>query len=842
MWFEVLGLWLLNLAFSLANYKQQTTNKLIFKFIFMLPFFWYMLKVIICSGILFAYYWIFLRNKIFHGYNRFYLLASILLSLVLPILKINFWQPAGQQNQAIRILQTVSVGDDYMSRVVISGTESSWKAENLYMIVYILVSVIFLVALLRTLFLIRTLLKNYPVQHIEEVAFINTQHQSTPFSFLKYIFWNSDIDMDTITGKQIFKHEVAHIQQKHTHDKLFVNIVLIFYWCNPFFWLYRRELNMIHEFIADKKAVEDSDTAAFAAMILQAAYPKQQFELVNNFFYSPIKRRLLMLSKNKNPRVNYLGRIMVLPLMVLVFAAFSLKTKDNKKQASELEIPAIHETAATIEIPATTLSLSIADTVPARAVTGVNPNSTDPLYIVNGKETDKAIAVNIQAADIEDMRVIKDAAVLKLYGEKGKNGVVIINTKAGAISPDYWTGGSLTVHGANISQVLGKSPLLIVDNIEYPGKTLNEIAALNGIKRLENIDIYGAEAMKTYGEKARDGLIIAYTSAARKELTEIRSENDLPLVNLADSMGLAALKLKQLKEEELSAKTLYEQKVVVGMKLNDMNLQNQKLMLQMQRKANTLLEEKMATERRLTEQEMKLRKLQLEKQKQELQLASLNYANAPQKQPEVIEVQGKAMSPVFTEVEQPARFTGGKEAWQKFLQKNLKANTPVDHGAKAGIYKVELSFIINIDGSLSDIRCEKDPGFGTCEEAIRLIKTTPKWQPAVQNGKKVKCYFRQPITFVVEDAGVKQQALLYKVPLKVHTLDKGEIKTYHMADNGEFIIQSNLLYYVNGQVSNNPESVIKSNILYMESYDAASGKKLFGEKGKNGVLLLRTKS
>lgn len=295
----------------------------------MLPFFWYMLKVIICSGILFGYYWFFLRNKIFHRYNRFYLLAAMSLSLLLPLLKINFWQPAADTNQAIRVLQAVSAGDEYMENIVLTAKRSNWSLEQLYPIIYVLVSFIFFFVMLRTLYLIRTLLKKYPVQRVEDVAFVNTEDDSTPFSFLKYIFWNSSIDIDTTTGRQIFKHEVAHIQEKHTHDKLFVNIILIFCWCNPFFWLYRKELNMIHEFIADKKAVEDSDTSAFAAMILQAAYPKHRFELANNFFYSPIKRRLMMLTKNKNPRVNYFGRIMVLPLAVLIFAAFTLKTKSN---------------------------------------------------------------------------------------------------------------------------------------------------------------------------------------------------------------------------------------------------------------------------------------------------------------------------------------------------------------------------------------------------------------------------------------------------------------------------------------------------------------------------------
>ncbi|MEJ7675117.1 MAG: M56 family metallopeptidase [Chitinophagaceae bacterium] len=129
------------------------------------------------------------------------------------------------------------------------------------------------------------------------------------FLFLIIFSGNDKIDINSATGKQIFKHEVAHVQEKHSYDKIFINIVLIFFWCNPFFWLIRKELNIIHEFIADKKALDDSDTAAFAAMILQATYPLQQFTITNNFFYSPLKRRLAHVNKKQKSEINYASRL-----------------------------------------------------------------------------------------------------------------------------------------------------------------------------------------------------------------------------------------------------------------------------------------------------------------------------------------------------------------------------------------------------------------------------------------------------------------------------------------------------------------------------------------------------
>jgi hypothetical protein len=124
-----------------------------------------------------------------------------------------------------------------MDNIIVSTNKevASFDITQLYPFAYMLVSLILLTIFLHTLFAIFNLLKQYPKQIIGKISFVNTEAKSTPFSFLNYIFWNCNIDMETTTGNQIFKHEVAHVQEKHTYDKLFINIVLIFFWCNPFY-------------------------------------------------------------------------------------------------------------------------------------------------------------------------------------------------------------------------------------------------------------------------------------------------------------------------------------------------------------------------------------------------------------------------------------------------------------------------------------------------------------------------------------------------------------------------------------------------------------------------------
>ncbi len=105
---------------------------------------------------------------------------------------------------------------------------------------------------------------------------------------------------------------------------------------------------------------------------------------------------------------------------------------------------------------------------------------------------------------------------------------------------------------------------------------------------------------------------------------------------------------------------------------------------------------------------------------------------------------------IFNKVEIEAAFPGGDAAWGNYLQTNLNPDVPSKNGAARGKYTVIVIFIVSKDGSLSDVYCETDPGHGMCQEAVRVIKNTDKWIPAMLNGRKVNAYRRQPITFLIE--------------------------------------------------------------------------------------------
>ena len=106
---------------------------------------------------------------------------------------------------------------------------------------------------------------------------------------------------------------------------------------------------------------------------------------------------------------------------------------------------------------------------------------------------------------------------------------------------------------------------------------------------------------------------------------------------------------------------------------------------------------------------------------------------------------------VFTVVQIPAEFPGGLPAWAKYLERNLNRDLPVDNGAPPGKYTVIVSFIVDKNGGISEVQAENDPGYGTKDEAVRVIKKGPSWKPAVQNGRNVIYRHRQSITFMVSE-------------------------------------------------------------------------------------------
>jgi hypothetical protein len=262
----------------------------------------FVLKSTIVSGILYAWYMLALRNKRMHNYNRFYLLATLYLSIQIPLLHFT-WSPVLDTPPAVftsarMLLHTLNgtVSVPFHSQ---SGQALDFDWETLVTALAGLISLCLLATMLIRIVWVLRLVKRYPALVINGITLVQTDLPKAPFSFMNRIFWRDTIAPETESGRLILRHELAHIRQRHTCDKLVSQLLSCIFWMNPFYWIIQKELAMVHEFIADEQAIvnnnddleEEGHTAAFAKMLLGVHNNTGYLHPEHQFFTSPIKRR-----------------------------------------------------------------------------------------------------------------------------------------------------------------------------------------------------------------------------------------------------------------------------------------------------------------------------------------------------------------------------------------------------------------------------------------------------------------------------------------------------------------------------------------------------------------------
>ena len=769
----------------------------------MLSIAYYLLKVIICSGILYGYYRLALHNKIYHRWNRFYLLAAVIMSLSFPLIKINIWHiPSDDDGRVIKLLNVVTTGDEMVIEADKNGS-FHLSGEQGISILYLLVSLVFLVLLLHTLLKLSNLIRRHQVQKIEQINFVDTEAKGTPFSFFRYIFWNHHIDVNSDTGKKIFLHELVHVQEKHSADRLFMNIVLIFFWCNPFFWLMRREMNMIHEFIADSKAVEDNDTSAFAAMILQAAYPQQAFGLTSNFFNSSIKRRLLMLTKMKNPRVSYISRILALPLLTVIFLAFTIKTKtllppqgnENIKLEKIFTVvvdaghggedPGAKATDGTTE---KSLALAIVQKVKQlnsniniRVIlsreTDIFQNVRDKVKWALEQKPDAFISIHINNTEEQStQRSGFDLYVSRKENPFDKKSRLLGSLITKEIAQTYTIAPDLMQRKEKGIWVLD------APDITYPAVLIqcgyiNNTKDLAFISNVSNQEKIAKDILKGIERFAKE----AQTVAADMSPTELSvpgtdDNNKKPVENTQKIVFTAA-----------AQRTAGRDTLPVNIKSIDFTKDDNVIIIYKNDKAEKITRAE-AVKRRIVAPLPNHAGIALKGPNADSVLYVIDGVETPvggfsksiapediesiniirdgtavEKYGEkgrrgVIEIKTKARQAadsygggqniIFQKVEVEASFPGGADAWVKYMNNTLNKNIDdLKKEGKSGTCLVQ--FIVNKDGSIREAEALTMKGTKFAETVINAVKNGPKWIPAMQNGKKVTSYRKQPVTFQV---------------------------------------------------------------------------------------------
>jgi beta-lactamase regulating signal transducer with metallopeptidase domain len=432
---------------------------------------YYLLKMLICSGILTGYYYASLQNKLFHQWNRFYLLLTVVFSITFPLLYIPIFDFSPASNTVGQMVYRVSSSELQL----LKGQPKTVPISELLIYgAYSFVVFAFLLLFILSLYRIYLLKRRSTSIQQSHINIYQTNAQQAPFSFFKNIFWKQSIDIQSTEGQQILKHELVHVHEKHSVDKVFVQLVLSAFWINPFFWLIKKELTMIHEFIADKKSVGSNDASVLASLILTTAYSSGRFDITNQFFQSSIKRRITMISQNKDPRFSYLRRIAALFVLLTTLGMLAFRAKNTKEDSimRTEQDTAVHPTKAidldwfkdsdtstiiftidkkrvkyedvkdltTDQVESVhsyaeerngnkviMVDLTLVDPKRKGSVSMAYP--TNPIYYIDGKEASKGDLDKIEYIKSFTVKVWKGEQAVQRFGAKGANGVVDVRTE-----------------------------------------------------------------------------------------------------------------------------------------------------------------------------------------------------------------------------------------------------------------------------------------------------------------------------------------------------------------------------------------------------------------------------
>lgn len=272
------------------------------------------LKSALGAAVFVGYYMLALKNARMHRFNRAYLLIAAALSLLLPFTGFEMLRVSPVALPDFPLLKISATGTAEAFTNAASPNSISWPA--VFTAGYFAVTLLMLLGLAAKSTGIYFLKSKGQSETKDGFVLVKTDDPRAPFSFMNLLFWPTHLRQYGPEGQSILMHELAHIRQRHTLDKLFIQLILAACWLNPFNWLIRKELWLQHEFLADEYAIGDRDGESFARMLLQSAINTHGPSIINPFFQSPVKRRFLMLTRPARNSYSLLRRFLSIPVLL----------------------------------------------------------------------------------------------------------------------------------------------------------------------------------------------------------------------------------------------------------------------------------------------------------------------------------------------------------------------------------------------------------------------------------------------------------------------------------------------------------------------------------------------
>ena len=511
-------------------------------------FFIYILKASVCLALFYLFYKVLLSKETFHRFNRLALLGILVLSCLLPAVKIAISEPTAL-NQTVSDLESLLMLAELRAGTEAAETVSRFGWQEAMVSIYLTGAFCCCIKSLIGIGRICTVIRRNRKERLADGSIlVHYPGKIAPFSWMHYIVMpDTDLQED---NRAIVEHEQAHIRLRHSWDLLLAQACIVVQWFNPAAWLVKQELQNIHEYEADEAVLASGVNAKeYQLLLIKKAVGSRLYSLANSLNHSSLKKRItMMMRKKSNPwaRAKYLY---VLPLAAVAVAAFARpeisKPLNEISRVKVTEFPAISD-AVTSE------SIEKADTLKGKPQTIVivgDKNEPDneeepytaveqmPQFPGGTSELMKYISANLRYPEdakrdktegrviarftvkkdgsIGDVNIVRsvspslDAEAVRVLSGMPKWEPGMQNGKA---VPTLYTvpvifkideGGKQD----STEVALAPKPLVLVDGVEYTG-SLDAIDP----QSIERIDGFkDPTSTETYGEKGKNGVILVTT-------------------------------------------------------------------------------------------------------------------------------------------------------------------------------------------------------------------------------------------------------------------------------------------------------------------------------------------
>ena len=458
----------------------------------------YSLKVALCLIAFYLTYKLLLSRDSLHLFNRFLLLSLIILSLVIPCIKVATHKTTVMTESFVQLEDMIVTPN-----VVEESSSSGISWWSILFIIYILGVGFFLLRDIISVNRLSQMIRRGRVIEQPSASIVIVEEELAPFSWFGYIFISEKDYAEN--SREILIHEIAHTRSHHSLDVALCNLLIVFQWFNPAAWLLKRELQEVHEFAADQSVLETGvDARQYQMLLIKKSVGEQMFSMANNLNHQSLKRRIKMMKSKKSSRWQSLKAVVVVPIAAMAVVAFA-----NPKVKSVTE-----EVVAETKVAPDNV-FTVVQKMPEF------PGETSGLLEYLQKNV--KFPQTLEDSDIEGTVAVsfivrKDGSIDDVKVMRGVHPDLDAEAKRVVEAMPKWNAGTQNGKTVNVRYVL---PIKFKNN-QSESKKKQNMVVIDGVKstyedflKLKETNtayavsfLRGKEATDLYGEEAKDGVII----------------------------------------------------------------------------------------------------------------------------------------------------------------------------------------------------------------------------------------------------------------------------------------------------------------------------------------------